>query len=668
MKFKLKIVFFFICTFICLLCNKKNIKDNTQIKTLISNSENNNFSNLQKEIYLNTASGILEKSDNDSITRNSLFTVADIYYNLSSKDKYKKISKKVLELSIQSEDTAHIAKSLRYMADYYETRSIQDSALIYFLKSEKIYKSIDDKINIAKLKLYKAVLLYNVGNFDLAEIEAINSLKLLYKTDNYQLIYECNVLIGACETDLLNYKVAVQYYNIALNNVQKLEKITLSKSDIIYDRAACYNNIGKIYFKQNNYSTAIKFYSEGFKVKKELPEKDFLYAFLLNNNARAKIEMRNFDGTLSDLKQSLYISDSINDLSGIACCKISLGRYYLLQKDTTTALNYFKDGLTLSKEVKSNDDVLQTLKLLAQNDIKNQKKYTDIYFKVSDSIRNESQKTRSKFARIAFETDQIEEKNQILNQQLFYTILTSSGILSLVLGVFYVFRLRMKNKELKATEKQQKSNEKIYELILNQQFTSEESRKEERNRIAMELHDGVVNNLFTTRFNLELLASDNIKERNDLVLKLQNTENEIRRISHDLNKNLDFKDNHLSEIITKLIDDNAVVTKTIFDLTIDKYIDWEEVSGEIKINIYRIIQETIHNVNKYAKAEKCFIMLLKTNENITVRIWDDGIGFNQEIVKKGIGLKNINKRAKTMNAQLKIESEIGKGTHIELVI
>ena len=654
--------------FVYLSCNKNSIKTDILIKNLISNSENNKFSSLEREKYLNKAIDILEKSDNDSITRNSLFTISDQYYNLSAQEKYKNVSTKVLELSTQSKDTAHIAKSLRYIADYYEIKSMQDSALIYFLKSEKLYQSIKDDTNIAKLKLYKAVILYKVGNFDLAEIEAINALKLLYKTNNYQLIYECNTLIGACEVDLLNYNNAVGYYNTALEKIKDLQKINNSDNDIVFYKAACFNNIGRIYFKQEKYIKAIEFYNKGFVVKKSNLKKDKLYGFLLNNNARAKIEMRNFDGTLGDLKQSLHISDSINDLSGIACCKISLGRYYLLQKDTTTALNYFKDGLTLSKEVKSNDDVLQTLKLLAQNDLKNQKKYTDIYFKVSDSIRNESQKTRSKFARIAFETDQIEEKNQILNQQLFYTILTSSGILSLVLGVFYVFRLRMKNKELKATEKQQKSNEKIYELILNQQFTSEESRKEERNRIAMELHDGVVNNLFTTRFNLELLASDNIEERNDLVLKLQNTENEIRRISHDLNKNLDFKDNHLSEIITKLIDDNAVVTKTIFDLTIDKYIDWEEVSGEIKINIYRIIQETIHNVNKYAKAEKCFIMLLKTNENITVRIWDDGIGFNQEIVKKGIGLKNINKRAKTMNAQLKIESEIGKGTHIELVI
>ena len=92
-----------------------------------------NVKQLQKEKYLNTAIGILEKSDNDSVSRNFLFTIADKYYNLSADDKYKIVSKKVLELSNQSKDTAHIAKSLRYIADYYETKSMQDSALIYAL-------------------------------------------------------------------------------------------------------------------------------------------------------------------------------------------------------------------------------------------------------------------------------------------------------------------------------------------------------------------------------------------------------------------------------------------------------------------------------------------------------------------------------------------------------
>ena len=663
-----KILLFIFYVFLYLSCNENHHVENIKIKALIKNSENNKFTNFKREEYLDVATSSLDNNSNDSIKRNFLFTIADNYFNLNFQNKYIKISKKNLELSKQSNDTSHIAKSLRYIADYYETKSIPDSALIYFLKSEKTYQSINDNLNVAKLKLYKSVILYNVGNFDLAEIEAINALKLLYKTKNNQSIYECNVLIGACEVDLLNYKSAIEYYDIALNKIKILEKEKFSKNNIEYYKASCYNNIGKIYFNQQNYHKAVEFYKKGFEVKKEFSKKDKLYAILLSNCAQAKIEMHDSIGTYDELQKSLHISDSIIDLLGIVSCKISLGRFYLLKKDSVTALNYFKESFLLSKKVKSNDDVIQTLKLLTQNDSKNQKKYTDIYFKVSDSLRNESNKTRSKFARIAFETDQIEEKNQILNEQIFYVIIISVGVLSLIIGIFYIFRLRVKNKELEATEKQQKTNEKIYELILNQQFVSEESRKEERNRISMELHDGVVNNIFTTRFNLELLQTNNIKEQNELVLKLQNTEDEIRRISHDLNKNLDFKDNHLSEIITNLISENQKINQTIFDLTIDKYIDWEEVSGEIKINIYRIIQETIQNVNKYAKAQKCYIMLLKINKKITLRIWDDGIGFNQDIVKTGIGIKNIKKRVQTMNAELKIESHVGKGTSIEVVI
>ena len=60
-------------------------------------------------------------------------------------------------------------------------------------------------------------------------------------------------------------------------------------------------------------------------------------------------------------------------------------------------------------------------------------------------------------------------------------------------------------------------------------------------------------------------------------------------------------------------------------------------------------------------------MLLKTADKITIRIWDNGIGFNHEKVKQGIGLKNINERTKALNGELKITSSIGNGTTIEIV-
>jgi signal transduction histidine kinase len=74
-------------------------------------------------------------------------------------------------------------------------------------------------------------------------------------------------------------------------------------------------------------------------------------------------------------------------------------------------------------------------------------------------------------------------------------------------------------------------------------------------------------------------------------------------------------------------------------------IDWARITSLNEINICRIIQEAIQNSNKYSKAEKCYIMLLKTTDKITVRIWNKGEGFNPEELVNGVGLKNIKEKS-----------------------
>ena len=214
---------------------------------------------------------------------------------------------------------------------------------------------------------------------------------------------------------------------------------------------------------------------------------------------------------------------------------------------------------------------------------------------------------------------------------------------------------------------QQTKNEEIYQLLLKQQSVSEESRKEERNRIAMELHDGVVNSVFTTRFNLMQLESNQRDKKSGLVRELEKTEAEIRRVSHELQENLNFNDNSIINMITNLVESQKNEWNTKFDCTIDKFINWNQIESEAKMNTYRIIQEALQNVNKYAKAERCIVMLLKTSNKITIRIWDNGIGFNPEKTKKGFGLKNIEERTKAMKGTIKITSKPTEGTKIEII-
>jgi len=105
---------------------------------------------------------------------------------------------------------------------------------------------------------------------------------------------------------------------------------------------------------------------------------------------------------------------------------------------------------------------------------------------------------------------------------------------------------------------------------------------------------------------------------------------------------------------------------TVFETDIDPGIDWENMPNTHKVNVYRIIQEALQNVNKYSRAGYVTVRIKKNNDTILLAIADDGIGFDTRIAAEGIGLKNLRKRSELLNGNLEIESAIGKGTSIRV--
>ena len=92
------------------------------------------------------------------------------------------------------------------------------------------------------------------------------------------------------------------------------------------------------------------------------------------------------------------------------------------------------------------------------------------------------------------------------------------------------------------------------------------------------------------------------------------------------------------------------------------------ISNTIKINLYRIIQEALQNINKYANANSVKIDIKKENDDLILIISDDGIGFNVKTAKKGIGLQNILFRANECEGTVDIKSNKGVGTIITLKV
>lgn len=620
-----------------------------------------------KEKTLDSLSQFLLTSDNDSINRNLIFKVANKYYFLNKHDKYLKLVNKMYKLSIEKKDTAHIARSLCYMGDYHNVKSNFDSAFSYYNKSEKLYRKLNDSLMLGTLSLLKGGIFFESGNFLESETETVKALRLLLKVKNKNMIFNCYNVIAISLKELNNYKKSLEYFDLALLQLDKMENENYSKETIINYRVNCYSNIGRVYEKMKKFKDAIHFYNKGLQtnnIKQDYPKS---YATLLNNLGYSKMKAGGYKDVGKLLFESLKIRDSLGIELGSVSSKIDIGEYYLLQNDTAKGFTFLKEGFLGSRKLKSSQHTIDALKLLMEYDSKNKTYYTSQYLKISDSVQQVERQTRNKFARIAYETDVIEEKNVVLSKTII-NIAIGSGIIIFLLGGFLViYRLKSKNKELLFIKEQQEANEKIYQLMLQQKSETEQARNEERNRIAMELHDGIINSIFTTRFSLMQLESQAVDKKQELVQELEKAESEIRRVSHDLKQNLLTEDKTLPEILANLIESQQNEFGTKFDLSVDKYIDWSLVSSEAKIHVYRIIQEALQNSSKYSKAKRCCVFLLKTGDKTTIRIWDNGIGFNPEKAKQGIGLKNIKERTKSINGTLKINSDEEKGTTIEII-
>ena len=208
--------------------------------------------------------------------------------------------------------------------------------------------------------------------------------------------------------------------------------------------------------------------------------------------------------------------------------------------------------------------------------------------------------------------------------------------------------------------------------MISQQSTIEVGRVREKKRVAQELHDGVLGRIFGLRINLDSLNKFDdttaVEKRNNYLLELKNIEQDIREISHDLSREKSELINNFVAILNNLFEDQKKTFRSKLISSIEPAIQWDLISNATKINLYRIIQESLQNINKYANADIITVKLKKEESNLILEIIDDGVGFNSNKAKKGIGLQNIQSRSQECNGTVEITSKLGEGTTIKITI
>ncbi|MGL4581916.1 MAG: tetratricopeptide repeat-containing sensor histidine kinase [Flavobacterium sp.] len=575
--------------------------------------------------------------------------------------------------ALQNKDNLGLANASFRLGEYYQYNIIADSSYLYYNRATQYFSHLRDTLKLQQTYLYLSILLSDNKVYPEAEIQVKNAIALNNKKDNVYKIYSQKYVLAGAELGLEKYDKAIKLFQEA-NELLKSKEIEayFNAYQISLNRISIKNYLAKIYIYNKEYSEAeimLNLASEELANVREA-DKNLFYPLILNKFAKVRLASNDYKSALELIQKSKSINTIFNNNYSINNDNLVYAEYFFKQGDIAAGIDVLDDVLDSAKKNNDLDIQRKALELLVIYDKANSKANFVAYRKVNSLISNEMNMVRSKFARLKYESDSLIHSNKILKDQKDLIVIVSILLILLFLGVLIVVFFRNKAKEISMIQMYQKDTEKYYDSIIHIQNKITKTQELERKKFAKELHDGVLNKLFVTRFSLLQLERDNLElTKEALANEVKEVESFIRNSSHTLYNDEKFLVSDYKQLIEELVMlQNRNVTTT-FTYTIDPKLDLEVLNHRVKINIYRILQEVFQNVQKYADAKKCILEFQYVSESVfKVRVLDNGKGFNVKTVKRGLGLKNIEDRLYLLGSKLILKSRKGVGTTISFEI
>ncbi|HMG68419.1 MAG TPA: PAS domain-containing protein [Chitinophagaceae bacterium] len=222
------------------------------------------------------------------------------------------------------------------------------------------------------------------------------------------------------------------------------------------------------------------------------------------------------------------------------------------------------------------------------------------------------------------------------------------------------------------TEKRKLERELAERELYQQKLITEvtiQAQEKERDQLGRELHDNINQVLASVKMFLGT-ARDSKADKEDLIRRSLNNVDyaieEIRKLSKTL-VTPSLGDLGLIEALGELAEDinlnKEIQVNLVTDINPEKLIE-----KNMELMIYRIAQEQLNNIHKYATAQNVVITLKTKAENLFFSVTDDGRGFDTSLKAKGIGLKNISSRVNFYSGKMNLSSAPGKGCTLEITI
>ena len=534
-----------------------------------------------------------------------------------------------------------------------------DRALRYCNRAMEKNQDLQHQDLEANIKQSIGVIYKNKGDYDRAIAYYMEALEIREQSGTGKPDISVLNNLGVIYSIQKRYDKALEYYLRAL----EFGKSVMGAKGL----AELYNNIGIIYRNEGDHKKALGYYSQALLLYEKVGHKKGL-AIVHNNLGMAYKGLGKIEKALEHLFQAVDTYKSIDNKSALANSLNNIARIYTTQQYYEKARHYVEEAIDIAMETGRKRIIAEVYQQSSYIyfELKNYERallHFQYYERYKSQLFNEASDKRLAKMQARYETvekerqlweskyETAEKERQIVTllkdkQQLYASLIGVVFMMAFLLILFINYRQKQKLKSIRNTLKGQET---------------------ERKRISKELHDGVGGALASIRLNLMRMDEKKETQLDHAIENISKTWEEVRAISHHLMPPALIDDSFVFAL-KKYVDD--LITATGLEIQLDCFPEekWNNLEKDLQTELYRMVQEVCNNIVKHAQASRVFIQLVWHHKGLTLLLEDDGLGFDVENKKGGIGLKNIRSRVRLLKGRFHIESQYNKGTavHIEI--
>lgn len=514
----------------------------------------------------------------------------------------------------------------------YQEKGEYEKAIRYFMKSLVIREKLGLREKIAGMQLNLGNIYYHLGQLRKAIAYQRKSIdNFLAAGSDPLLMKDVYNSLGLFYDEGKEPDSALKYYLLAL------EMITDSSGNTGPEHTDLLCNLGAFHEYRWETAIALQYYQRAAAIMKESDDKRGL-AWVLHHIGL----IRQHEGKRKEAGENMLEARALAVEVGIP----------ELEKEIVYSL--------LALAVQSGDTEKANEYLPQYRSLND----TLVSRKISSNIQEAEAKYELEKKRIALELSEEKAGRSVAERnQLLLALIGLGGVVVLLLIIFMLYRAhqRHKRKELEATLKDREL--KITTALL-------EGQELEQKRIGRDLHDRLGGSLSLLKYEMEHLKQQEIADKEaykktleKMIFQLDKAVGETRQISHSMVSGALVK----FGLVAALKDIAASVANTgKLQLSVRVFGWRKQLDGRIELHLYRIVQELVSNMLKHANATHGGVRLEEKEGELLLEVWDNGIGFDLEKPRKGIGWENIRTRLKHLGGSLQLEAAKGKGVHVKI--